>query len=142
LIQKFFFTRELRRYPFFFLLLGFTLLLGTLGLVSISIVAGQVKKQLENNALNLLTSDFVVSARRELFPAEQEKVFSILKEKPTYQVIDLYSMVTHVERKQTRLVELRGVEKEYPFYGEITVSAGTFSPAKFYVSRDLRALGY
>ncbi len=140
MIQKFFFTREFRRYPFFFLLLGSTLLLGTLGLVSISIVAGQVKTQLENNAHNLLTSDFVVSARRELFPEEQAKVSAILKDKNTYQVTDLYSMVSHPVKNQTRLVELRGVEGAYPFYGDITLQTGKFSTDKFYVSRDLSEL--
>ena len=140
MISKFFFWREFRRYPFFFILLLATLLLGTLGLTGISIVAGQVKKQLENNALNLLTSDFVVTARRMLTPEEEASVDSILKGSDTYRINDLYSMVTHVGKKQTRLVELRGVEQGFPFYGKITLENGEFNTHELFVSKDLADL--
>jgi putative ABC transport system permease protein len=139
-IFRFFFFRELKRFPFFFLLLLFTLFLGTIGLIGIKLIAGQVKEQLENNAFNLLTSDFVVSARRDFYPKEKEVLEEKMKGKTTYQVIDVYSMVTHLKNEQTRLVELRGIEKGFPFHGEIKLESGVFDFRGFYISKDLSEL--
>ena len=70
MIFKLFLIKEIKKFPFFFLLLIFTLLLGTLGLTGISVVSEQVKGKLEANARELLTSDLVVSARRDLTDEE------------------------------------------------------------------------
>lgn len=129
----------MKKYPFFFLLLFFTLLLGTLGLVGISIVSSQVQEKLESNANELLTSDIAVSARRDLFPIENEaltKVFSNYPHKK-YKIIDIYSMVTHKEKGASRLAEVRATQPGFPFYGAITVKDGTFSSDELFISRDL-----
>lgn len=142
MILKFFFIKEMKKYPFFFLLLYFTLLLGTLGLVGISIVSSQVQEKLTNNANELLTSDVAVSARRELFPHEKDalgKVFQTVSH-DSYKVVDIYSMVTHVSKGASRLVEIRATENGFPFYGGITVDNGNFSSDSLYISRDLADL--
>lgn len=138
-ILKFFFLREFRKYPFYFILLFFTLLLGTMGLVGISIVSTEVQEKLSENANQLLTSDMAVSARRELYPAEQNSLDKIMSTYPheTYQVIDIYSMVSHLRAKASRLVEIRATEKGFPFYGKITLSQGEFDNEKLYISKDL-----
>jgi putative ABC transport system permease protein len=141
-IVKFFFIKEMKKYPFFFLLLYFTLLLGTLGLVGISIVSSQVQEKLSNNANELLTSDIAVSARRELFPEEQEALKKVFREvsHSHYKITDIYSMVNHVGKGASRLVEIRGNENGFPFYGGITLREGTFSSDKLYISKDLADL--
>lgn len=139
-ILKFFLLKELKKYPFFFLLLFFTLFLGTMGLVGIGLITGQVQTKLSDNAHELLTSDIAVSARRELFPAEQEalsKVFADEKHE-RYKIIDIYSMVSWNEK--SRLVEVRATERNFPFYGKLTVESGTFSPSELFVSKDLAEL--
>jgi predicted lysophospholipase L1 biosynthesis ABC-type transport system permease subunit len=69
-ILRLFVLKELRKNPFFFLLMTVTLILGTLGLISIGVVSEQVKQKLRENSQELLTSDFMVGARRPLLPEE------------------------------------------------------------------------
>jgi putative ABC transport system permease protein len=141
-IFKFFFVKEMKKFPFFFLLMAFTLLLGTLGLVGISIVSSQVQFKLKNNANELLTSDIAVSARREFFPEEESKLSEIFKkyDHQEYRIIDLYSMISHLRGKASRLVEIRATEKNFPFYGKLTLREGEFSSDKLYISKDLADL--
>lgn len=140
---KFFFVKEMKKYPLFFLILSFTLLLGTLGLVGISIVSSQVQTKLKNNAKELLTSDIAVSARRDLFPAERESLKAIFDKHPhdSYKIVDIYSMVTHIRAKASRLVEIRSTENLFPFYGQIRVKDGiVFDNKGLYISKDLADL--
>ncbi len=143
MIFKFFFIKEMKKYPLFFLILSFTLLLGTLGLVGISIVSSQVQTKLKNNAKELLTSDIAISARRDLFPAEQESLRKIFDKHPhdRYKIVDIYSMVSHIRAKASRLVEIRSTEKLFPFYGQIRVKEGiVFDHNGLYISKDLADL--
>ncbi len=138
-IFKLFLVKEIKKFPFFFLLLIFTLLLGTLGLTGISVVSEQVKGKLEANARELQTSDLAVSARRDLLQGEIEslnKIISPLKHQ-TYKIVDIYSMVRHEKTSQTRLTEIRSVEQGFPFYGEIVLKAGLFQVDGLYISNDL-----
>lgn len=142
MILKLFLIKEIKKFPFFFLLLLITLLLGTLGLTGISVVSEQVKGRLEANARELLTSDIVVSARRDLLPDEAKalnKDLSGLKLK-SYKVVDIYSMVRHEKTSQTRLTEVRSIENGFPFYGQMTLREGTFAVDGLYVSKDLADL--
>lgn len=142
MILKFFFIKEMKKYPFFFLLLFFTLLLGTMGLVGISIVSGEVQDKLKKNANELLTSDIAVSARRDLFPQEKEALDKIFAKYPHshYRIVDIYSMITHLREKASRLVEIRNTQPGFPFYGQITLKEGNFSSEGLYISKDLADL--
>ncbi len=139
---KFFFIREMRKYPIFFMLLFVTLFLGTMGLVGISVVSNEVQEKLQQNANQLLTSDIAISARRDLFPQEQEALRKIFKAHPHrfYKIIDIYSMVTHVREKASRLVEIRSIEDGFPFYGKIAVRDQEFDASKLFISKDLADL--
>lgn len=141
LIFRFFILKEVRKYPFFFLLLIFTLLLGTLGLTGINVVSRQVQEKLKDNAKELLTSDLSLSARRSLKVFEKEALDEVMSKRPHdhYEVIDVYSMVSHTRSGESRLVEIRGFEGNFPFYGEITTLTGKFSE-DLYISSDLGKL--
>ncbi len=142
MILRFFSLREFRKFPFFFALVIFTILLGTLGLTGISVVSEEVRDKLQARSNELLTSDFAVTARRELFSEELEildhKFSQIDFER--YKIIDVYSMVTHLSTDQSRLVEIRAIEKGFPFYGEILQEEGKFSPDGLRISKDLEKL--
>lgn len=142
MIFNLFLIKEVKKFPFFFLLLLFTLLLGTLGLTGISVVSDQVKGKLEANARELLTSDIVVSARRDLLDTEKASLEKVLNQVPhkTYKVIDIYSMVRHEKTFQTRLAEVRSIERGFPFHGAITLREGTFEANGLYISKDLADL--
>lgn len=139
---RFFFINEVRKFPFFFLLLAFSLLLGTMGLLGISIVTSQVKEKLEKNANELLTSDIAISARRDLFPIEVESLTKVFSKYPheTYKIIDIYSMVTHLNSKASRLAEVRATEERFPFYGKLVLREGNFEAGKLFISKDLADL--
>lgn len=143
MITRFFFLKEARKHPFFFLLLSFTLFLGTFGLTGIGLVNDQVQKELRDNARSLLTSDLSVTARRPLTDEENKKLDQFLEGKirGEYQSIDLYSMVNHDRTNQSRLTEIRFVEKGFPFYGNLQSGGEPFSPENgFFVSKDLADL--
>jgi putative ABC transport system permease protein len=141
-IWRFFFLREVKKFPLFFLMLFLTLSLGILGLTGISIVSEQVKVKLQENARGLLTSDLVVSSRRDLFETEKSSVNEILAKFSFkhYRVIDVYSMVTHLNSGQLRLVEIRAIEEGFPFYGKIEPRQGEFGPEDLFISQDLAEL--
>lgn len=142
MIFRFFFLKEVKKFPFFFLLLAFTLLLGTMGLMGISIVSSQVQEKLKNNANELLTSDIAISARRDLFPEEQASLNKIFADIPhrEYKIVDVYSMITHLRAKASRLVEIRAVQDNFPFYGKLTLRSGEYHPENLYISKDLADL--
>lgn len=140
MILRFFFARELRAHPFFFLLLFLTLFLGTFGLMGISLVSEQVQSKLASNAQELLSSDIAVGARRPVTAEEEKRIRSLVPSSQTYQVIDLYSMVTHLRSGQARLVEVRVVERGFPFYGKLELKSGAYDPGKFQISKDLADL--
>ena len=142
MIFKLFLIKEIKKFPLFFLLLLVTLLLGTLGLTGISVVSEQVKEKLESNARELLTSDIVVSARRDLLDDEKlqlEKIIAPIPHK-TYKIVDIYSMVRHEKTSQTRLTEVRSLENGFPYYGEIKLREGKFQVDGLYISKDLADL--
>jgi putative ABC transport system permease protein len=142
LILRFFFLKELKRYPFFFLLLFATLLLGTLGLVGISVVSSEVQEKLRQSANELLTSDVAVSARRELSPAEQTALRKVFAAHPHrhYKIIDIYSMVADVRTGASRLVEIRATEDGFPYYGHLETDGARFTRGRLFISKDLRDL--
>ncbi len=143
MIFRFFFLKEARKHPFFFLLLAFTLFLGTFGLTGISLVNYQVQKELSDNAKSLLTSDLSLSARREFSQDENLKLdqFMAGKIKESYKVVDLYSMIYHEKSGQSRLTEIRFVESNFPIYGELIVGDRKFSPEEgLFLSKDLALL--
>jgi putative ABC transport system permease protein len=139
-ILRFFFARELRAHPFFFLLLFVTLFLGTFGLMGISLVSEQVQSKLASNAKELLSSDIAIGARRPVTDEEAKKIQSLVPSSTSYQVTDLYSMVTHLQSTQARLVEVRVVEKGFPFYGKLELKTGAWDPSQFQISKDLADL--
>jgi putative ABC transport system permease protein len=132
----------MKKYPWFFVMLGLTLFLGTMSLVSINLIAGQVQGKLQNSAHQLLTSDLSVSARRDFFPKEAKALEILLNNYPhqRYKIIDIYSMVTRTQFTTSRLVEIRATENKFPFYGSIRLNRGKFSSSKLYISRNLSDL--
>jgi len=143
-IWRFFLFKEFKKYPLFFLLISLTLLIGSVGLVGISIISHEIKFQLSSRAQELLTSDFSVSARRRITPDELTALDEILRPRTEkkYRVLDLYSMVSFKKNKQSRLVEIRGVEHGFPFYGKIKTRSGAlFEPGNaVYASKELTNL--
>ena len=142
MILKLFVNKEIKKFPLFFILLIFTLFLGTVGLSGISVISDQVQAKLQENAKELLTSDIVVSARRDLLINENKTLDLVMRGIPhqSYRLIDIYSMVKLERTAQTKLVEIRSFEKGFPFYGGVQLNQGDFGPEGLFISKDLAEL--
>lgn len=140
MILKFFTIRELKKFWFFYLLVVFTLFLGTLGLSGIELVSFKVRSELKDRSHELLTSDFNINARRE-FTQEEIKFIDELKTRAlgSYQIVDIYSMMVFEKSKSSRLVEVRGIEEGFPFYGTVR-GEDNLKPDGLYISEDLERL--
>lgn len=140
MIFNFFTIKEFKKFWPFYGLVIFTVLLGTLGLSGISLVSSKVEGELNARAKELLTSDFALNARRD-FTEEEYNFIEELKERAdsSYKIVDIYSMLTLERSKNTRLVEVRGIEAGFPFYGSIQGSEA-LQPSGLYISEDLERL--
>jgi len=134
---KIFIRDEIKRKPLFFSLLFLTLFFSLFGIFSLKFVSEQVKDKINQNAKTGLTSDLSLSLRQPLSESDLQRINQTFARIPSYQVVDIYSMVSFDERGELKLVELRGIENGYPFYGAVTPSMGIFDPEKVYVSDDL-----
>lgn len=142
MILRFFLIKEFKKYPFFFFLLILTLTLGTGGILGIHLVSGEVRERLSQNAHELLSSDISLSSRRQI-PGEVEKDirnFFSSRSKSSYELVDIYSMAQHPASGQSRLVEIRGIQENYPFYGKLQTKEGEFNRQELSVSKDLALL--
>ncbi len=139
MIFKLFVLKEFKKSSYFFLGLGFLLVLGLSGLLSISFLTENIQNNLRSNARQLLTSDLAITARRDFFPEERKLItdFFKTKEHKTYQVVDIYSMVTNVTTSESRLVEIRCYEDHFPFYGQITSKGSLLNQNDFLISKEL-----
>ena len=141
-IFKLFLIKEFKKSYYFFIGLSLLLFLGLSGLLSISFVSGKIKENLLTNARELLTSDLSVSSRRGFYENERKIIHDFFREREhrSYQLIDIYSMVTHVKSFDSRLVEIRSYEDGFPFYGAIKLTQGEFVSGGFFISQDLSSL--
>lgn len=112
--------RELRNSPRFCLLFCLNMTLGLTGFIALDAMKRSFVDQLHASAKNILAADLSISARRALSADESQAITQVLPPKTeTQEVLSLYSMVTH--GKHTILAELKGIEQNFPYYGEITL---------------------
>ncbi|MEO5589604.1 MAG: ABC transporter permease, partial [Gemmatimonadaceae bacterium] len=104
--------------------------LGVAALVAIDSFAGNVTRSIEEQSRALLGGDLSFTSRRP-FSDPQKAIFDTLaaKSKATYARVVTFPSMALVKRSgKTRLVQVRSVSSNYPFYGEITTApAGRWS---------------
>lgn len=104
-----------RRFSLFFIL---HLAIGLSGLVAIDSLKHSIENTLQQKAKSLLAADLSVEARRPLTPKEEEKLYQQLpKPYEESKVFESFTMIASPTR--SRLVELKAIEENYPFYGNI-----------------------
>lgn len=103
-----------KKYSIFFIT---TLALGLAGLLTLTLFAQNLEKQLQTKSRELLGGDFLISARRVF---EEGEIKSI-EEKFTFseksKTIRLFTMASG--ENLTKLIRLKGIEKNYPLTGVI-----------------------
>jgi putative ABC transport system permease protein len=99
------------------LLFSTSIVLGIAALVAISSFGRSLEKALDAQAKSLLGADLVL-ASRSAFGAKEEKLFQSLGGNQSREV-DFSSMVYFPKSEGTRLVQIRALEGEFPFYGKL-----------------------
>ena len=118
--------REWARYRASHILITATLVLGLGGVFLIERLKDAFLTSVRSQEKELLSSDFSIRARRPLLEKEVEKFFSLVKPSmvDSYRVMDMSSMLYAPKQNSSRLVEVRAVEENFPFYGELQTTTG------------------
>jgi putative ABC transport system permease protein len=116
--------RELRNNRKFTVFFVINLSVGMMGFISLQAFKSSVAQSVEARSKTYLGADLGVSARRDLEDYEKKILDEVVK-KEGLQVSamkELYSMTS--SSTKSRLVNLRVVDRFYPFYGEIELRNG------------------
>lgn len=126
--------RDTRRGRRRLLLFSTSIVLGIAALTAIGSFRRQMETAIHEQSKALLGADLVVGAR-DPFPAEQEAVLESLGGERAREV--RFSSMAFVPRTQdSRLVQVRALSGEFPFYGELETSPAT-AVAAFRAGRGL-----
>ncbi len=99
--------------------------------MTIETFKSSIEGTLSSRSKVLLGADFGLSARRPLSEIEQNQVDDYLAQKPaSTKTIEIFSMVLS-PLKESRLVQIKAIEPNYPFYGEIELQENQNSKALF-----------
>ncbi len=137
--------RYIRTHKSLFCILSLNIILGLVGFSSLDIFKHSLEQQLSSRSKRLLTADFAISTRRAFSHKEKGDFKNFLEDDFSHhhEVYEVYSMLKDLKSKKSRLTFLVGIEKEYPFFGNIEVD-GRFSKAKelltngIWLSEDLK----
>jgi putative ABC transport system permease protein len=114
-----------RRLLFFFLCVA----VGVGAIVTLRSVIQSLRYGLMSEARALIASDVIVQTNRGWTPAVRGKVDAILAAAPVVARSESIETPTMVRAERgtavARMVELRGVEPSFPFYGTIALAGGT-----------------
>jgi putative ABC transport system permease protein len=114
-----------RRLLFFFLCVA----VGVGAIVTLRSVIQSLRIGLMSEARALIASDVIVGTNRGWTPAVRGKIDAILASSPVVARTESIETPTMVRAEQgtavARMVELRGVEPAFPFYGTLLLAGGT-----------------
>ena len=119
------------RLGFFFLCVG----LGVASIVVLRSVVQHVRTTLTREARSLVGADVVIQTQRPWTDELRARINTLTSPAAvtaTADVIDTQTMAAPLEGQgsgQVKLVELRGVEEGFPFYGQIDLETGPYSHA-------------
>src|SRR3982751_4581503 len=110
------------------LLFSISITLGIAALVAIGSFRHSLSAAIDDQARNLIGADLIVEATRP-FTAEEEKLLHSLGEKQAREV-RFTTMAVFPKSGGTRLVHVRGLGGDFPFYGKME-TAPTEAAASF-----------
>lgn len=115
--------KEIRNNFRFSLFFVFNLTLGLSGMAAIDTLKQSVNMALHERAKGILAADIGVGARRPLHENEKSQLFSLMPEGTVKsQVVETFTMIVGSNDGrpvQSRLVEMKAIDSDYPYYGEI-----------------------
>lgn len=99
------------------LLFSLAIVLGVAALVAVGSVRDNLRLAIEQQTKSLLGADLTVNSRTE-FPEEPAKYFSTLGEDRAREISFNSMLIVPREGGPTRLVQVRAIEGDFPFYGD------------------------
>lgn len=115
--------RELRNNKRFISLLVLNLAIGLAGFLGLSTFKEALKTSVQENSKTFLSADVAISTRRLFSEAEIAKIERALPAgAETSRLWEFFSMV--VTQEGSRLVQVKAVDNQYPFYGDLELSDG------------------
>jgi putative ABC transport system permease protein len=106
-----------KRFCFLFVI---NLSIGLTGLISIDGFKSSLNSTINQKSKTLLGADFGLSARRPIVQSEldavQKHIGDLSSEKT--KMVEVFSMVKSDRSKRSRLMQIRAIEINYPFYGD------------------------
>lgn len=99
------------------LLFSLAIVLGVAALVAVGSLRDNLRLAIEEQTKSLLGADLTVNSRTE-FPEEPAKYFATLGEDRAREIAFNSMLIVPREGGPTRLVQVRALEGEFPFYGD------------------------
>lgn len=117
-------SRELLNSKKFALFFAFNLTLGLSGFVVLDVFKQAMQSALLSRSRAIMAADLSLGARRPLTELEVQTASLTLGEKVVSHtdIVEIFSML--VGPVKTKLVELKAIENNYPFYGDIELGSG------------------
>ncbi len=98
--------------------------LGLTGFVTLDAFNATLKTSLNDNAKKMLSADIGISSRRNITDQELTKTRNIVGDPvQESQLFEFFAMVS--SGADSRLVMVKAVDENYPFYGELALEGGT-----------------
>jgi len=101
------------------LLFSTSIVMGVAALVAVRCLARSAEQTIDEQSRTLLGADLSIGSRQTI-TAEEKKLFASLGGEQA-QEIDFNSMLYFSKSRGTRLVSVRAISKEFPFYGKLEV---------------------
>ncbi|WGK66360.1 ABC transporter permease [Croceiramulus getboli] len=93
-----------------------SIILGIAAVVSIQLFSANLKDNIQKQSKSLMGADYIIDTRQE--PSEQaQKIIDSLG--PDAMEVNFISMIAFPKNGGTKLVRVRGLQGDFPFYGEI-----------------------
>ncbi len=103
------------------LLFSLAIVLGVAALVAVGSVRDNLRRAIEEQTKSLLGADLTVNSRQE-FTAASAEYFATLGEDRAREIAFNSMLIIPTEGGPTRLVQVRAIEGNFPFYGDFDTS--------------------
>ena len=93
-----------------------SIILGIAAVVSIQLFSTNLKDNIQSQSKTLMGADFVIDSKQEPTARAQAVIDSL---KPNALEVNFVSMAAFPKNEGTKLVQVRGLKGDFPFYGKI-----------------------
>jgi putative ABC transport system permease protein len=115
--------REWRNNKRFSALFIVNMALGVLGYISLDSINNSLNQELATRSKTFLSADFAISSRRKIPDEDLSKIRAQLPAAAIEsEVLEFFSMASN--GANSRLIQVKAVSDNYPFYGEVKLSSG------------------